>query len=192
MKHLDLWDVSLVGFSMGSGEVTRYLGTYGSDRVRRAVLVASVPPFLLQTGDNPEGIPEGVFGGIQRSIVADRPAYLSAFFADFYNVDVLGGTRISGEAVQASFNVAAAASAKGTLDCVPAWLTDFRHDLPRIDVPTLIIHGAADQILPLAATSARLPALVADSRLVVVPDGPHGLIWTHADVVNPVLLEFLE
>jgi non-heme chloroperoxidase len=148
IAKLDLRDVVLVGFSMGTGEVTRYLGKYGSERVSKAVLMAPVPPFLLKTDDNPEGVDRSVFDGIMKSIVEDCPAYLSTFFKDFYNVDVLLGDRISEDAIQMSWNVAAGASAKGTLDCVPSWLTDFRDDLPRIDVPTLIIHGDGDRILP--------------------------------------------
>jgi non-heme chloroperoxidase len=128
IAKLDLRDVVLVGFSMGTGEVTRYLGKYGSERVSKAVLMAPVPPFLLKTDDNPEGVDPSVFDGIMKSIVEDRPAYLSAFFKDFYNVDVLLGDsrserlrqRISNDAIQMSWNVAAGASAKGTLDCVPS------------------------------------------------------------------------
>jgi len=192
MTELDLRDTVLVGFSMGTGEVTRYLGKYGSQRVSKAVLMAPVPPFLLKTDDNPEGVDRSVFDGIMQRIVDDRPAYLSAFFQDFFNVDVLGGERISNDAIQMSWNVAAGASAKGTLDCVPSWLTDFRNDLPRIDVPTLIVHGDADRILPLETTAARLPQLIKDSRLVVIPGGPHAINWTHADLVNPALLDFLK
>src|SRR2546428_8218095 len=118
---LDLRDLALVGFSMGGGEVARYLGTYGSERVTRAVFIASVPPFLLKATDNPEGLDGSVFDGIQKAIVADRPAFLSAFLKDFYNVDVLGGKRISDQAVQSSWNIAAIASAKGSLDCVQPW-----------------------------------------------------------------------
>jgi non-heme chloroperoxidase len=156
MTKLDLHDAVLVGFSMGTGEVTRYLGKYGSQRISKAVLMAPVPPFLLKTDDNPEGVDRSVFDGIMKSIVDDRPAYLSAFFKDFYNVDVLLGDRISDDAIRLSWNVAAGASAKGTLDCVPSWLTDFRDDLPRIDVPTLIVQGDADRILPHHSTGARL------------------------------------
>lgn len=192
MTKLDLRNAVLVGFSMGTGEVTRYLGKYGSERVNKAVLMGPVPPFLLETDDNPEGVPQSVFDGVMKAIVEDRPAYLSAFLKDFFNVDVFLGDRISNEAIQASWNVAAGASAKATLDCVPSWLTDFRNDLPRIDVPTLIIHGDADRLLPLEATAARLPQLIKDSRLVVIPDGPHAINWTHADQVNPVLLDFLK
>jgi non-heme chloroperoxidase len=192
MLKLDLGEVALVGFSMGGGEVARYLGAYGSERVSKAVFISSVPPFLLKTADNPEGVDKGVFDGIQKAIVADRPAFLSGFLKDFYNVDVLGGTRISQQAVQNSWNVAAGASPKGTLDCVAAWGTDFRKDLSKISIPTLVIHGDADRILPIAATGIRTNKAVKDSRLVVVEGGPHGLTWTHADRVNAELLEFLK
>jgi pimeloyl-ACP methyl ester carboxylesterase len=191
VTKLNLRDFALVGFSMGGGEVARYLGTYGSEHVSKAVFIASVPPFLLKTADNPEGVDGSVFEGIKQAIVADRPAFLSAFFANFYNVDVLGGKRISDQAVQASWNVGVGASPKGTLDCVPAWGTDFRNDLPRINVPTLVIHGDADRILPIAASGARTQKAVKGARLVVVEGGPHGLTWTHAETVNRELLNFL-
>jgi non-heme chloroperoxidase len=148
-------------------------------------LMAPVPPFLLKTNDNPEGVDQSVFDGIMKAIVEDRPAYFSEFFKAFFNVDVLLGKRISNDAIQASWNVAVGASTKGTLDCVPSWLTDFRDDLPRIDVPTLIIHGDADRILPLESTAARLPKLIKNSQLVVIPGGPHAINWTHADQINP-------
>jgi len=189
---LDLRDFALVGFSMGGGEVARYLGTYGSERVSKAVFMAAVPPFLLKTPDNPAGVDGSVFDGIKKSIVADRPAFLSAFLANFYNVDVLGGKRISDQVVQYSWNVAAGASPKGTLDCVTAWYTDFRKDLQRIDVPTLVIHGDGDRILPIEATGKLTQKAVKGSRLLVVKDGPHGLNWTHADQVNPELVAFLK
>lgn len=190
IEQLDLSDVSLVGFSMGSGEVTRYLGTYGSDRIHKAVVIGVVPPFLLKTEDNPSGVDGTVFEGIQQAIVADRPAFLTGFLHDFYNVDVLGGERVSDQVVQYSWNVAAAASARATLACVAAWLTDFRKDLP-IDVPTLIIHGDADRTLPLDATAIPLSQRIDGAKLAVIPDAPHGLIWTHAAEVNAELLDFL-
>ena len=192
VTKLDLRDFALVGFSMGGGEVARYLGTYGSERVSKAVFIAAVPPFLLKTADNPEGVDGSVFEGIKKAIAADRPAFLSAFLKDFYNVDVLGGKRISDQVVQYSWNVAAAASAKGTLDCVPAWGTDFRKDLPRITVPALVIHGDADRILPITATGIPTHKAVKGARLVVVEGGPHGVTWTHADTVNPELVSFLK
>ena len=191
MTELDLRDVTLVGFSMGGGEVARYLGTYGSDRVSKAVLMAAVPPFLAKTPDNPTGVDGSVFEGIKQAIAADRPAFLSQFLANFYNVDVLGGKRISDEVVRLSWNIAAGASPIGTLECVSAWVTDFRKDLARIDVPTLIVHGDADRILPVAATAAPAHEAVRGSRLVIIKDGPHGLNWTHADEVNRELLDFV-
>jgi non-heme chloroperoxidase len=191
LEHLDLNDIALVGFSMGSGEVTRYLGKYGSARVRKAALLGAIPPFLLKTDDNPEGVDKAVFEGIQTAIVNDRYAYFKDFFDNFYNVDVLGGSRISDQALQASFNVACAASAFATYACVGTWLTDFRADLPKIDVPTLVVHGSADRILPFSVTAERLPGLIKNVRLVRVEGGPHNIAWTHPEVVNPALLNFL-
>ena len=191
IEHLDLSDIALVGFSMGTGEVTRYLGAYGSGRVSKAALLGAIPPFLLKTDDNPEGVDQSVFDGIRAAVVADRPAYFKAFLDDFYNVDVLGGTRISDQAWQASFNVAVAASPFAADACVPTWLTDFRADLPKIDVPTLLVHGDADRILPFEATAKRLPGLIADLKFVVVEGGPHNIAWTHPEIVNEALLDFL-
>jgi non-heme chloroperoxidase len=192
ITDLDLRDATLVGFSMGGGEVARYIGTYGSERVGKAVFMAAIPPFFLKTPDNPTGVDGAVFEGIKKAIAADRPAFLSKFFADFYNVDVLGGKQISDEVVRLSWNIGAGASPKGTLDCVSAWLTDFRKDLQRIDVPTLVVHGDADRITPLSATGTPTQTAVKGSRLVVVKGGPHGLNWTHAEEVNRELLAFVE
>ncbi len=159
--------------------------------MQKAAFLASVPPFLLKTPDNPGGVDGSVFDGIKKAIAADRPAFLSKFLADFYNVDVLRGERISEQAVQFSWNVAAGASPKGSLDCVSAWYTDFRKDLPRINVPTLVVHGDSDRILPIEVTGKRTQEAVKGSRLVVVKGGPHGLNWTHAEQVNRELLDFL-
>jgi non-heme chloroperoxidase len=191
LERLDLTGVVLVGFSMGTGEVTRYLGRYGSARVRKAALLGVIPPFLLQTDDNPEGVPGEVFEGIKAAVVADRYAYFKDFFDNFYNADVLGGTRISDQAWQASFITAVGASPYATYACVDTWLTDFRGDLPKIDVPTLVVHGTADRILPISATANRLPALIKDVRLVTVEGGPHNIAWTHPDEVNKAVLDFL-
>jgi pimeloyl-ACP methyl ester carboxylesterase len=191
MTKLDLRDCALVGFSMGGGELARYLGKYGSERVSKAVSVAAILPFLLKTADNPTGVDGSVFKEIQQAVATDRPAFLSAFLGKFYNVDALAGKLVSDEVVQFSWHVAVGASPKGTLDCVLAWLTDFRKDILRIDVPTLIIHGDADRILPIAATAIPLSKLVKDARLVVVEGGPHGLTWTHAEQVNKELVNFL-
>jgi len=190
-EHLDLRDMVLAGFSMGTGEVTRYLGTYGSARVTKAVLMGAIPPFLLKTADNPEGVDQSVFDGIKAAVVADRPAYFKDFLDNFYNVDVLHPARISDQAWQNSFNVAVTASAFAAYACVDTWLTDFRADLPKIDVPVLLIHGNADRLLPYPATAARLPGLIKDLQFVTVEGGPHHIAWTHPEVVNPALLDFL-
>jgi non-heme chloroperoxidase len=191
IEHLDLRDFVLGGFSMGTGEVTRYLGTYGSGRVRKAAMFGVIPPFLLKTDDNPEGIDGEVFEGIKAAVVKDRYAYFKDFFDNFYNTDKLAPDRISDQAFQASFNVAAGSSPYASYACVDTWLTDFRGDLPKIDVPTLVVHGTEDRILPFESTAARLPALIADVKLVSVEGGPHNIGWTHPEEVNAALLEFL-
>jgi len=191
LDHLRLDDVVLAAFSMGTGEVTRYLGTYGSARVSRAVLFGAIPPFVLKTDDNPEGVDREVFEGIKAAIVKDRYAFFEDFFNSFYNVDVLGGSRISDRAWQASFDVAVGASPYATYACVDTWLTDFRGDLSEIDVPVLVMHGTEDRILPFESTAARLPALIADCTLIPVEGGPHNICWTFPDEVNDALLEFI-
>ncbi|TML10696.1 MAG: alpha/beta hydrolase [Actinobacteria bacterium] len=191
IEHLELSDVVLGGFSMGSGEVIRYLATHGSQRVRKAALFGAIPPFLLKTDDNPEGVDSKVFADIKAAIVNDRYAYFEDFLNNFYNVDVLGGTRISDRAWQASFNVAAGCSPFATYACIDTWLTDFRGDLPKVDVPVLVVHGTDDRLLPFESTAARLPALIADCTLVSVEGGPHNIGWTHAEEVNTALRTFL-
>jgi non-heme chloroperoxidase len=191
ITELNLHDATLVGFSMGGGEVARYLGVHENGRVSKAVFISAVPPCLLKTADNPQGVDGSVFKGIEQAIVADRPAFLTKFLSDFYNFDVLRGKLISDQVVQLSWDIAVGASPKGTLDCVSAWLTDFRNDLTRISVPTLVIHGDADRILPIAATGQRTHELVKGSQYVVVKGGPHGITWTHARQVNETLLSFL-
>jgi non-heme chloroperoxidase len=176
---------------MGGGEVARYVGKYGSQGVSRAVIISGVPPFLLKTPDNPEGVDSGVFEGIQKAIVADRYAFFAEFFKNFYDTDLLLGKRVSEEAVQASWNVAVGSSATATLACVPTWHEDFRQDLKHIDVPTLVIHGDADRILPLTAAGLRTAKLIKGAKLKVVKGGPHCITWTHADEVNSELMEFL-
>jgi non-heme chloroperoxidase len=191
LEHLDLDDVVLVGFSMGTGEVVRYLSTYGSARVAKAVLMGTIPPFVLKTSDNPEGVDGSVFDDIKAAVIADRPAFFKSFLDNFNNVDVLGGTRISEQAWQNSFIVAVGASPFAAHACVDTWLTDFRDDLPKINVPTLVIHGDADRILPYSATAARLPGLIKDVEVVTVEGGPHNIAWTHPDEVNDALLAFI-
>jgi pimeloyl-ACP methyl ester carboxylesterase len=191
VTQLDLRDFALAGFSMGGGEVARYLGRYGSKHVSRAVFISGVPPFLLKTADNPEGVDGSVFAGIEKAIAADRYAFFTEFFKNFYNTDLLLGKRVSEQTVQASWNVAAGASAAATLACVATWYEDFRGDLSRVDVPALVIHGDADRILPISASGLRTAKLIEGARLSVVENGPHCIIWTHADEVNRELLNFL-
>jgi non-heme chloroperoxidase len=191
LEELDLSDVVLVGFSMGSGEVTRYLGTYGSARVRKAALLGAIPPYLLKTDDNPEGVDGEIFEQIEAAIAKDHFAWFKEFLDNFYNVDKLMPERISEQAWQASFDVAAGASPFASYACVDTWLTDFRGDLPKIDVPVLVVHGTEDRILPFEATAARLPELIDDVELVAVEGGPHNIAWTHPDEVNDALLEFI-
>jgi pimeloyl-ACP methyl ester carboxylesterase len=176
---------------MGTGEVGRYLGTHGSARIAKAAFLASLEPFLLKTDDNPEGVDGGVFEGIEQAVTADRYAYFTAFYQDFYNLDENLGTRISEEAVRNSWNVAAGASWYASLACVATWTTDFRADLPKIDVPTLILHGTADRILPIEATAEPFHRALPQAEYVVVEGAPHGLLWTHAQEVTDALLAFL-
>jgi len=183
--------VTLVGHSMGTGEVSRYLGSYGSKRVERAVLVSPIPPFLLQAVDNPEGLPGELFDGFIKQATADSPAFLKGFLDNFYNIDEFAGTRVSDQAFQASWNIAVEASAIAAVACIPTWETDFRADVAKLDVPLLVIQGNADRILPFEKTGERLPGLVKDMKLVVIEGGPHAISWTHSDEVNDALLEFV-
>jgi non-heme chloroperoxidase len=191
IAHLRLQDFTLVGFSMGGGEIARYFGKYGSKGVSKAVIIGGVPPFLLKTADNPEGLDANIFEGIQKAVAADRYAFFTEFFKNFYNTDLLLGKQVSEQVVQASWNVAARASATASLACVPTWHEDFRQDLARVDVPTLVIHGDDDHIVPLAAAGQRTAKLVKGARLHVVKGGPHCITWTHAEEVNAELLGFL-
>ena len=191
VTKLNLNSFSLVGFSMGGGEVARYIGKYGSKGVTSAVIIGGIPPYLLKTADNPEGVDGNVFEGIQKAVAADRYAFFTEFFKNFYNTDVLLGKRISEQAIQASWNIAAGASATASLACVSTWHEDFRNNLAVIDVPTLVIHGDADRIVPLSASGERTAKLIKGARLVPIKDGPHAVNWTHAEEVNRELVDFL-
>src|SRR2546428_2770457 len=191
VTQLKLRDFTLVGFSMGGGEVARYLGKYGSKGVSKAVIISGVPPFLLKTADNPEGVDGSVFERIQKAVAADRYVFFTEFFKNFYNTDLLLGKRVSEQAVQASWNVAAGASATASLACVPTWHEDFRKDVARIDIPTLVIHGDADRILPINASGARTAKLIKGARSLIIKGGPHCITWTHAEEVNSELVAFL-
>jgi non-heme chloroperoxidase len=191
LSSLDLHGVVLAGFAMGTGEVARYLAAHGPARVRSAVLVAPMLPFLLKTHDNPDGIDRSVFDGLTARIAADRPAAMKDFLDRSYNIEVLDGSRVSDQAWQNSFYVAISTSAQAALRCVTACLEDFRADLAAISIPVLIIHGDQDRLLPYEATGRRLPALLKDTRSTVITGGPHAIIWTHADEVNQALLGFI-
>jgi len=169
----------------------RYFGRYGSKGANKAVIIGGVPPFLLKTDDNPEGVDASVFESIQSAIIADRYAFFDDFFKNFYNADLYLGKRVSEAVVRANSNIAAGASATASLVCVPSWHEDFREDLARVDVPTLVIHGDDDRIVPIVAAGQRTAKLIAGARLVIVKGGPHCITWTHADEVNAEILSFL-
>ncbi|NMO49939.1 alpha/beta hydrolase [Actinoplanes sp. TBRC 11911] len=191
LETLRLDDVTLVGFSMGTGEVVRYLNAYGSTRVRRAALLGPLGPFLRKTEDNPAGVPQEFFEGIKSAIRADRPAAIKSFLDNFFNMDVLGGTLVSDSAWQDAFKVALDVSPIAAVRSVDAWLEDFRADIASIDVPVLVVQGDADRILPPPVTGDRLPALLRDVKHVSIAGGPHAIGWTHAEQVNQELLNFL-
>jgi peroxiredoxin len=192
LDTLELNDAVLVGFSMGSGEVGRYLSTYGSARVAKAVFLGSLEPFLLQTDDNPTGVPQSVFDGLTEAVTADRYAFFTEFFKNFYNTDTFLGTpRLSEEALRASWNLAARSGAFASIAAQPTWLTDFRGDIPRIDVPALIAHGTADNILPIDATGREFAKALPSAEYVEIEGAPHGMLWTHSSEINEALLAFL-
>jgi pimeloyl-ACP methyl ester carboxylesterase len=193
IETLDLQDACIVGFSMGGGEVARYMGKFNeAGRVTKVVFMASIAPALRKDGNNPDGVDPSVFEGMKQGIEADRFDFLENFLKTFYNQKLIGGTLISDAAIHASFNVAASSSYQAMLNCVDAWLEDFRPDIAQIKVPTLVIHGDADQILPSAVTGERTAKLIPGAELVIIKDGPHGLNWTHATEVNKALLTFLK
>ncbi|WP_022886248.1 alpha/beta fold hydrolase [Glaciibacter superstes] len=191
IESLDLTDAVLVGFSMGTGEVGRYLGTYGSARIAKAAFLGSLEPFLLQTDDNPTGVPQDVFDGLLEAVTADRYAFFTGFFENFFNTDTFLGNRLSEEALRAHWNVAVRSSATASVVAQPAWLTDFRGDVAKIDVPTLIVHGTADRILPIDSTGRVFHQALPSAEYVEIEGAPHGLLWTHAAEVNELLLGFL-
>ncbi|GAB7192935.1 bromoperoxidase [Kineococcus sp. NUM-3379] len=194
LTALDLRDVVLAGFSMGSGEVARYVGTHGTDRIARVAFLGSLQPFLLLTGDNPTGVPQKVFDGILEAATADRYAWFEAFFADFYNTDENLGTRISEAALRASWATAISSAPVAAHAVVPTWLTDFRADVDAVaasGIPALILHGTGDRILPVDSTARVFRERLPEATYVEIEGAPHGLLWTHAAEVNTALLEFL-
>jgi non-heme chloroperoxidase len=194
LDHLALdEDVVLAGFSMGTGEVTRYLGTYGSAGISKAALLGVIPPFVLKTDDNEKGVPQEVFDGIKETVLKDRFLWFEEFFKNFFNTDELAPERIGDAALQGHFASALQMSPYAAYACVDTWLTDFRDDLPKIDIPTLVIHGTKDRILPFESTAQRLQEenLIADLEFVPIEGGPHNVGWTFPDEVNAALLPFL-
>jgi non-heme chloroperoxidase len=187
---LDLRGFDVAGHSMGGGEIARYLGAYGTARVRRAAIISGVPPYLLKTPETPNGVPREIFDQIAAALTADRFAYFTEWNKNFYNLDAADGSRISAEAVQDSWNQAVSASPAGTIACVPTWHTDFRADLPKIDIPVLVMHGTADRILPIEACGPRTHEMIPGSEFVPVEGASHGLCWTHAEEVNASLVPF--
>ena len=193
LETLDLNDAVLVGFSMGTGEVARYISTYGSARVAKAVFLGSLEPFMLKTDDNPDGVPQDVFDGLYEAAKADRYAFFTDFFKNFYNSDTFLGTeRLSQESVDASWNLASQAGAFASVAAQPTWLTDFRADIPKIDVPALIVHGTADNILPIDVTGRRFKKALPSADYQEIEGAPHGLLWTHGAEINEALLAFLK
>ncbi len=191
IMKLDLRDITLVGFSMGGGEIARYLGVYGSERVSSAVFISSVTPYLLKTDINPEGVDASEFDEIKDAITNDRPEFLAKFLNDFYKGGLLKGRSVSDELFGLHWNVSAAASPIATRECVTAWLEDFRADLAKIEIPTLVIHGDSDRTVPYEASGKRMPQYLKLTRLITIEGGPHGIFWTHAEEVNRHLLTFL-
>lgn len=192
METLDLNDATLVGFSMGGGEVARYLGKYGSERISKAVLASAVPPYLYKADDNPDGgLEDTDIQAFLDGVREDRIAFLNDFTKNFF-MPKDGKLLVSKPMRLYNRDIAAFASPKATYDCVKSFAyTDFREDLKAFDVPTLVIHGNADQVVPLEASGQRSHDMIADSQLYVVEGGPHGINVTHSEEFNEVLIDFL-
>ena len=195
LTELDLSDVVLGGFSMGTGELARYAAKYGTDRIAKFAFLASLEPFLLQTEDNPTGVPQSVFDGISAAARGDRFAWFDNFYKDFYNLDENLGTRISEAAVRNSWNVAAGSAPVAAYAVVPTWIEDFRDDVQKVrqsGKPTLILHGTKDNILPIDSTGREFTKAFPEAEYVEIEGAPHGLLWTHFQEVNDVLLPFVQ
>ena len=191
LRALDLRDVTLVGFSLGTGELARYVGVYGTERLKRCVFIESLAPSFVKSPENPNGVDRAGVDAVRQAILDDRPAWLTGLLADFLNLDVYLGTRVSEETVRTAWDAGAGASPWATWACVLTWLEDFHEDIKRIDVPTLILHGTADRILSLEGQGRRLHAALPDARYVEIDGGPHVMCVTHAEEVNHELLAFL-
>jgi pimeloyl-ACP methyl ester carboxylesterase len=191
LAELDLSDATLIGFSLGTGELARYIGTYGTDRLKACVFIESLAPSFVKSDENPNGIDRAGVDAVRQAILDDRPAWLTGLLGDFLNLDDYLGTRVSEETVRNAWNAGAGASPWATWACVLTWLEDFGADIGRIDVPTLILHGTADRILSIDGQGRRLHAALPDARYVEIEGGPHVLCVTHAQEVNRELLAFL-
>ena len=193
VKALDLQGATLVGFSMGGGEVARYFGRFGADRVSKAMLISAVTPYMLKTDDNPDGVGQDVLDGLMEGVKEDRIAFLDGFGKNFVNWDKLGGDRVSEDLVHYNKTIASFASPRATQQCITAFgTTDFRSDMDKIIVPTLIVHGDDDQIVPIDVSARQADEMIADSRLEVIPNAPHGLNFTHTEKLNRLMLDFLK
>jgi non-heme chloroperoxidase len=193
LSHLELQQVTLVGFSMGGGEVVRYLARHGSSRIEKAVLAGAVPPYLYKSDDNPDGgLDDATIEAFEAGVRGDRLEFLDEFLKNFFGTGLLKKNLVSEPFRLYMRDIAAYASPKGTLDCIDAFgRTDFREDLTKVDVPTLVIHGDSDGIVPFEVSGRRSAEAIADSTLVVVKGGPHGFNVTHAAEFNQALLDFL-
>jgi len=191
LTELELRDVTVIAFSLGTGELARYVGTRGTERLRGCVFIESLAPSFAKSADNPNGVDQETVSTVQGAILHDRFAWLTGLLADVLNLDELLGTRVSEEAVRAAWNAGSEASPIASWACVPGWLDDFGADLERLDVPTLILHGTADRILSLDGQGRRLHAALPDARYVEIDGGPHVVCVTHAEEVNRELLASL-
>jgi non-heme chloroperoxidase len=191
IKHLDVKGVTLVGNSMGAGEVARYIGRYGSMNIDRVVFIGGVPPYLMKSEENPEGVDVSVRTALETALKKDRLTFLTTFLENMYNADALLGTRLTEEDLRYAWQIASMASPIGTLKCICTWWSDFRPDVAKINIPALIVHGGADRSVPLEGTSQRLQQAIRGSRLAIIEGAPHGLVTTHADKLNPLLVDFL-
>ena len=191
LTTLDLREATLIGFSLGTGELARYIGTYGTSRLKGCVFIESLAPSFAKSGDNPDGVDRAGVDTVRQAILDDRFAWLTGLLGDFLNLDELLGKRVSEETVRHSWNAGAAASPWATWACVLTWLEDFHQDIKRIDVPTLILHGTADRILSVEGQGRRMHAALPDAHYAEIEGGPHVMCVTHAKEVNRELLAFL-
>jgi non-heme chloroperoxidase len=191
LTELDLREVTLIGFSLGTGELARYIGTYGTDRLKSCVFIESLAPSFVKSEENPNGVDQAAVDTVRQAILDDRPAWLTGLLGDFLNLDDYLGQRVSEETVRSTWDAGAVAGPWATWACVLTWLEDFREDVKRVDIPTLILHGTADRILSIEGQGRRLRAALPDAHYVEIDGGPHVMCVTHAKEVNRELLAFL-